>query len=254
MRLLTFTQGPWGERIFRNINERRPGDWTMRHIELPRSLPALIDDPEEIIPQELPQTDLILFMSESPQAPQLIPDLAQTTGARGIIAPIDNSAWLPTGLKNQIQKDLSRLGVASAFPKTFCTLTEERYGYRHSAERYDSDVISAFARHFGRPILTVTVNPQTKIIEAVEVHRGAPCGSTHHAAAGMIGLSADEAVPKAGLICHHYPCQASMQQEQIDKALFETLMHLSGYVLNEEVEQQVKPFRTPTRYLNPMGE
>ena len=88
----------------------------------------------------------------------------------------------------------------------------------------------------------------------MEVERGSPCGSSHHTAAGLIGIHADEAVPKAGLICHHYPCQASMQQEQIDKALYDTLMHLSGYVVNEDVEEQVKPFKTPPMYITPPGQ
>ena len=251
MRILVFTQGPYGERIFRNIEERSPSDWMVESVQLPRPLPAIIDDPEEFITQDLPKADLILFLSESPQAPQLIPDLAAMTPAKAVIAPIDNSSWMPPGLKNQIQNDLTRLGVASVFPKTFCTLTEDSCGYRHAAETYSDETIAAFAKHFGRPKLKIEVNPETKLIEAVEVERGAPCGSTHHAAAGLIGVSADDAVPKAGLICHHYPCQASMQPEQIDKVLHDTLMHLSGYVINKEVEEQVKPFRTPPRYMKP---
>ncbi|MFC2058076.1 DUF166 domain-containing protein [Chloroflexota bacterium] len=254
MRILVFTQGPYGERIFRHIKEKSPSGWTVESVELPRALPPLIDDPEEFIAQDLPETDLIVFLSESPQAPQLIPDVAVMTKAKAVIAPIDNSSWMPMGLKNQIQRDLTSRGIASAFPKTFCTLTENSCGYRSSAETYESEEIAAFARHFGRPKLKITVNPETRIIESVEVERGAPCGSTHHAAAGLVGLSADEAVPKAGLICHHYPCLASMQQEQIDKALFDTLMHLSGYVVNEEVEEQVKPFRTPVQYMDPRGD
>jgi len=220
-------------------------------IALPRALPAIIDDPKEFIAQDLPQADLVVFLSESPQAPQLIPDVATMTGTRAVIAPIDNTSWMPSGLKNQMQKELIKLGISSAFPKTFCTLTENSYGYHRSAASYENELIATFARHFGWPKLKITVNPETKIIEAVEVERGAPCGSTHHAAAGLVGVSADEAVPKAGLICHHYPCQASMQQEQIDRAFYDTLMHLSGYVINEEVEEQVKPFRTPPRYMKP---
>ncbi|MFA4835432.1 MAG: DUF166 family protein [Dehalococcoidia bacterium] len=254
MRILVFTQGPWGERILRNIKKRSPANWIVESAELPRSLPTIIDEPEEFIPRDLPKADLIIFLGESPQAPQLIPDLAVMTGAMGVIAPIDNSSWMPPGLKNQIKRDLTNLQIASAFPKTFCTLTENSYGYRYTAEPYESDVIAAFAKHFGRPRLKIKINPRTKIIEAVEVERGAPCGSTHHAAAGLVGISADEAIPKAGLICHHYPCQASMQKEQIDKALFDTLMHLSGYVINEEVEEQVKPFRTPPIYMSPSSD
>ena len=67
-------------------------------------------------------------------------------------------------------------------------------------------------------------------------------------------MHVDDAVPKAGLICHHFPCQASMQTEQIDKALYDTLMHLSGYVVNEDIEPQIKPFKTPPMYMTPPGQ
>jgi hypothetical protein len=67
----------------------------------------------------------------------------------------------------------------------------------------------------------------------------------------MIGLSADEADVKSGLILHHYPCLCSMTQEQIDDRLHDTLMHVSGYIINEEVAEQVKPYKTPPMYLTP---
>ncbi|MBT9149181.1 MAG: DUF166 family protein [Dehalococcoidia bacterium] len=237
MRILVFVQGSGGKRIFRNIKERSPAGWTVECIDLPAALPAIIDEPQKFITQDLPKADLILFLGESPQAPQLIPDAAVAAGAKAVIAPIDNSGFMPLGMKNQVQRRLAGLGVAAAFPKTFCTLTENSYGYRRSVESYDSELIAAFARYFGRPKLKIKIDPETNKIEAVEVERGAPCGSTHYAAAGLVGLSANEAVPKAALICHYYPCHASMQQEQIDKDMFDTLMHLSGYVINEAVEE-----------------
>ncbi|MDY6912713.1 MAG: DUF166 family protein [Chloroflexota bacterium] len=253
MRILMILQGPYGERIARNISERSPADWLVESVKLTTALPPLIDDPEEFLPPDLPQSDLIVFLSETTQAPQLIPDIISKAGAKAIVAPIDNSQWMPLGLKNQIQRELDGKGIASAFPKTFCTLTESSYGYRHAAESQQSGIIAAFAEHFGRPKFKIYVNPETKLIERAEVIRGAPCGSSHHTAAGLIGIHVDEAVPKAGLICHHYPCQASMQKEQIDKSLYDTLMHLSGYVVNEDIEDQLKPFRTPTRYMTPPG-
>lgn len=254
MRILIVEQGPYGERMARNIKERSPDGWVVESFKLTMALPLLIDEPEDFLPEELPQSDLIVFLCEIQQAPQLIPDIVAMTNAKGVIAPIDNSQWIPLGLKNQIQRDLASISVGSVFPKTFCTLTEESYGYRHAAESYECEVISAFARYFGRPKFKIVVNPDTKIIESVKVERGAPCGSSHHTAEGLIGMHADDAVPRAGLICHHFPCQASMQAEQIDKALYDTLMHLSGYVVNEDVEEQVKPFRTPTRYMTPPGQ
>jgi hypothetical protein len=81
------------------------------------------------------------------------------------------------------------------------------------------ELVSELARHFSRPRLKITVNPKTKLIERVDVVRNSACGSVSHVARGLIGVSADEADPKAGLILHHYPCLCSMNQEQIDERL-----------------------------------
>ena len=251
MRILVVTQGPYGERIARNLRENAPSDWTVDEMALPRALPPLIDDPDEFLPEAIPATDLLITAGESPGAAQLTTDLVMRSGARSVIAPIDNSAWLPPGLANQLNRELAEMNVSAAFPKPFCSLTETSYGYRGSAQSYQDELISAFARHFGRPKLKITVNPETKLIEQVEVERNSACGSVAHTARQMIGLSADEADTKAGLILHHYPCLCSMNQEQIDDRLYDTLMHVSGYIMNEEVSDQVKPFKTPQRYLTP---
>ena len=42
-----------------------------------------------------------------------------------------------------------------------------------------------------------------------------------------------------------------MNQEQIDDSLYDTLMHVSGYIMNEEVAGQVKPFKKPLKYMTP---
>jgi hypothetical protein len=68
------------------------------------------------------------------------------------------------------------------------------------------------------------------------VERSAPCGSTHYVAEKLTGLRVEEAIPQAGLHAHHYPCLASMQMEPNG----DTLMHISGYVVNDEVEWSLK--------------
>jgi len=252
MRILAMVQGQYGKRIVENIRKRAPSDWTVEAIQAPRALPLIVDDAEEFLPRHIPQADLLLALVESPQVAQLIPAIARLSKTKAAIVPIDNSAWVPQGLRRQLQCELAEMGVDSVFPKTFCTLTEDTFGYRGSAEPYSNAIIAAFARHFGRPRLRVTVNPATRKIEAVVVERGAPCGSTHFTAERLVGLSVDEVLPRAGLICHHYPCLASMERERIDDRLpDETLMHVSGYVINEELEEQVKPFRKPPTYVTP---
>jgi thymidylate synthase len=251
MRILVLTQGPYGERIARNLRETAPSDWTVKELALPKRLPALIDEPEEFMPANVPSADILLAAGESPGAAQLIPEFVKRSGARSVIAPVDNSAWLPQGLANQLKTELAGMNVVAVFPKPFCSLTENSYGFRRSAQPYQDELIATFARHFGRPKLKIKVNPETRLIESVEVERNSACGGAAHAAKGMVGLHADEADVKAGLILHHYPCLCSMNQEWLDDRLYDTLMHASGYIINEEVAEQVKPFKTPPQYLTP---
>ena len=53
-------------------------------------------------------------------------------------------------------------------------------------------------------------------------------------------LSVDEAEEKAGLLHHHFPCMAAMG---IDDDYGDTLMHISGNILKDNVGEQVKPFK-----------
>ena len=82
MRVLVIEQGPYGERIARNIKERSPEDWEVQSFKLTTALPPLIDDPEDFLPPDLPASDLIVFLSETEQSPQLIPDIVAMTGAK----------------------------------------------------------------------------------------------------------------------------------------------------------------------------
>ena len=128
------------------------------------------------------------------------------------------------------------MGATAVFPRTFCTLTENTVGYGNDVENYDSERIASFARYFGRPRLRIEVDVQGARITVVRVERSAPCGSTHYVAEKLSGVPVGEAVPQAGLHAHHYPCLASMQMEPTG----DTLMHISGYVVNDEVERRIK--------------
>ncbi|UCC17570.1 MAG: hypothetical protein JSU58_03205 [Dehalococcoidales bacterium] len=241
MKILAAVQGEYGKRIAENISKRMPDNRELEMLTLPRALPVLIDEPEEFLPSDIPSADLLLGLIESDGAAQLIPALARISGAKSVIVPVDNPSWLPLGLQNQLEQEMTRDGVTSVYPRTFCTLTENSTGYRSNTVSYDDELISLFARYFGRPKLDITLDNSGEKITAVIVERGSPCGSTHHAAEKMVGMSVNEVVPRAGLIVHQFPCLASMQQEEIDKGVFEPLMNISGYVMNEEIEDDLKP-------------
>jgi hypothetical protein len=241
MKILAAVQGEYGKRIAENVSERMPDDWELEMITLPRALPVLIDEPEEFLPSGIPPADLLLGLIESDGAAQLVPALARIGGVKSVIVPVDNQAWLPPGLQSQIEQEMAREGIKSVYPKTFCTLTENSAGYRSNIKPYNDEMISLFARYFGRPKLVITLDDNGEKITSVIVERGAPCGSTYHAAEKMAGMSINDVVPGAGLAVHQFPCLASMQQEEIDKGIIEPLMNVSGYVMNEEIETELKP-------------
>jgi hypothetical protein len=208
-----------------------------------------VDYPEDFVPRSLPPTDLILALHEHKGVAELIPEVAEVTGAKAVIAPVDNLAWLPTGLANQLRGWLERMGVASVFPKPFCSLTETHYNVRRYRKAYENELISEFAQYFGQPDLKLMLDPESRNITSAEVVRDACCGCAHFVAERLKGLSADEAEVQAGLAHHHYPCLASMIK---DPDFNDTLMHVSGHLLKDNVGEQVKPFKR-VQMIRPAG-
>ncbi|MFQ6058166.1 MAG: DUF166 domain-containing protein [Anaerolineae bacterium] len=249
MRILAIIQGEYGQRMVDNIRRNGPADWTVEVWKAPPFLPPIIDYPEDFLPPELPPADLILALGEHKGVAELLPDIARMTGAKAVIAPIDNAAWLPKGLANQVRGWLEAMGVAAVFPKPFCSLTEASYNVRRHRVAYNDPLIAQFARHFGQPELRISVDPQSRTISAVEVLRDSTCGCARYVAQMLVGVSADDAEQEAGMFHHHYPCLASMGK---DADFDDTLMHVSGNILKENVGEQVKPFKE-VLYIAPHG-
>jgi len=248
MRILAIISGEYGSRHVDNIRKHGPATWEITVWQAPSLFPLIIDYPEEYIPQDLPQVDLILSFAEHRGVAELLPDLAQVTGAQAVIAAIDHEAWLPRGLARQLRGWLDKIGVACATPKPLCSLTERDFGVtRRQRIAYQSAQISEFAAYFGQPSLIIKVDEKSRTIQSVQVERDAVCGCARYVAEKLVGVSVDEAGEKAGLLHHHYPCLASMGK---DSDFDDTLMHVSGNVLKDNVEAQVRPFRK-IQYLSP---
>ncbi|MBI3958641.1 MAG: hypothetical protein HY328_07515 [Chloroflexi bacterium] len=248
MRILTVTQGEYGNRITANIQRHCPADWTVESWVAPRVLPPVIDYPEEYLPAWLPPADLLLSLGEHPGIAEFLPDIAQMTGAKAVLAPIDNVQWMPPGLMRQLTGWLAELNVPVIFPKPFCTLTERTYNANRLQVEYDAPLVAEFARHFGRPTLNISVDEATKCIVDVAVERDAACGCARHVAGGLVGVSVEEAGYAAGMLHHHYPCLAAMA---MDPDYNDTLLHVSGHILRDETAGQVKPFKELPIYLRP---
>jgi hypothetical protein len=248
MRILGVITGEYGERHISNVRQHAPKEWTIEQWRAPSQYPIVIDYPDEYVSPDLSPTDLILSFPEVAAVAELIPDVVKLTGASAVIAAVDNEAWLPRGLARQLRGWLERMGVVCVTPKPLCSLTETDFGMaRRQRIPYENPLISEFARYFGQPNLQLTVDPDSRTITAAEVTRDAVCGCARFVAERLVGVSADDAEQQAGLQHHHYPCMASMG---IDVDFGDTLMHVSGNVMKDNVAEQVKPFKT-TRYIAP---
>jgi hypothetical protein len=209
----------------------------------------MIDYPEDHLPESFEPADLIISFAENKSVAELLPDIAQMTGAKGVIVSVDDVNWLPPGLARQLRGWLERKGVACATPKPLCSLTETDYKVtRRERVSYDCPQISEFARYFGQPKLEIKIDPDTRRIQSVQVEVDAVCGCARHVASGMLGLSADEVEEKAGLMHHHFPCLASMVK--LNDYNHDTLMHESAHILLDNIREQIKPFKQ-VRYFRP---
>jgi hypothetical protein len=218
-------QGWYGQRIVENLEKLIPRDWLIKVHEFPRDLPTFIEEPEEFLPSPVSQCDLILSLGEHPAIASLLPDLAKITGAKAVIAPIDNSSWVPSGIRKHISRELSSLGVTSSFPKPFCSMKTNT----------GSKLIDEFAERFGRPRLRIALKDD--VIESVEVLRGSPCGSTYFVAKKLLGVNRSEAATKGSLLVQTYPCLASRVR---DPEYNRPLIHVTAYIVKNAVSRSLK--------------
>ena len=223
MRLLVFTDGDYGLRILENIRLRGPPDWEVTDVPLPESLPSIVEEPDLMIDGLVPEGawDLILFMGESPSAFSLLPSIVARSSSKAVIAPVDDYSWLPLGLEGQVRSELDELGVASIFPRTFCTLSPPGVAS-----------IDEFAEVFGVPLLKIEVGEGR--VESVEVLKGAPCGSTWFMAEKLVGVEVSEAGARAGTYVQIYPCLAS---RYIERLLGDAPIHVAGHIAERAVEK-----------------
>lgn len=247
LRVLLVTQGQWGERIADHISANAPSNWVVHNWAAPRLIPPVVDYPEEYLPERLPSVDLVVALGDVPGFAQLIPEITQLTGAKAVIAPIDRNASLPKGLARQVKGWLEQQAVSVVFPKPFCSLTETRLNRTPLVEQYEHPVIAEFAKFFGKPEFEVEVEDGT--ITRVEVRRGAACGCAEYVAERLTGTAVEDAIEKAGLLHHHFPCLADMIK---DEEYRDTLMHVSGNLLKDSLRDRLKT-HLAVNYIQPQG-
>jgi len=222
MKILALADDEYGNRIVNWVKKNCPDSWELSTLSLDVDLPELIDYPEEFIPAEIPVVDLVLFLIQDSRKIELLPSLARKSNAKAVIVAVDG-LWLQPGLRRQIEKELE---VPSVFARTFCTL-----------QGNGNPLIDEFAEFFGMPEFEIEVDGT--IIKKVTVKRGAPCGCSHFIAEHLPGTRVEDAVTKAGLLHHNYPCMGSME---FDKLTGDTLLHFSAHNAAKAVERALKKY------------
>ena len=227
MRLLIVWQGEWGQRIADHLEQSAPQDWTLTTWRGPVALPLVIDDPDEFLPGSLPETDLLLVLTESPGLTDLVPDMVSLCGAEAVIVALDRRSAGRPGLRRQVRQRLQAQGVDSAFPMPFCSLVP-------STQQHPW--IATFARHFGRPELTFQIEGGR--IGRCAIVRETPCGNTSYIAENLVGARQEDAVEKAGLLHHYYPCWGGMEADPVSGE--HTLLHIAATLAQKAVARTLK--------------
>lgn len=215
-------QGNYGRRIVKTIQRYMPADWKLKIYTFSSPLPVIDEDSlADLLPEQLPATELLLLLAEDPTIAELAPDMVKLSEARSVLMPVANRNWLPLGLANQIKRKLGK--VSMVMPVPFCTLSEGDS---------DDELIKQFAQHFGKPRLEI--EQEQEKIKKVTVLRDAPCGNTRFVAKKLVGVNTKDAYFEAGLLHHAYVCYATMA---IDREFGDTLMHRSGLAMKDAVAE-----------------
>jgi len=194
--------------------------------KMPENLPPFIEDPEKILPENLPNCDVVLAVGMHLDLLSIIPTIVKRTNAKGVIVPIENRNWCPTGLKRQLEEKLEEAGVEHAFPKPFCSLEEN-----------GRPIIDGFMKRYriGKPLVEVDVTDG--MISDATVIRSAPCGSTWYVAQQIKWSKISQMEDTVAVAHHSYPCTASME---IDPELNEPILHKAGYNIREAVKDAIE--------------
>jgi hypothetical protein len=234
LRLLVITQSAYGERIADYVRRRAPRHWLVQQWAVP---PLDGQEPGDLLPPVLPAAELILSLGETPYIARLLPEIAQMTQARSVIAPIDDGRWLPADVAAQVRRGLSQLGVSCVFPKPFCSLSETRYNIREGEADLADGPIREFARSFGHPALKISLDAEARMIQAIDVLRDGPCGCGQYLADQLVGVPITEAEQRTRTLHQSFPCLASTQ---LDRDTGEVLFQVAGQILRDAVVTQLQ--------------
>lgn len=228
---------PFGKKVIRHLEknpEKLKGivgiDKVPSNVQV--SSPAFIDEADEKLPENLPDSCDVILVLGIDMYIQSLPKIVEKTKAEAVIVPIEDSDWYPLGILNQIREELEKKGVEGAYPRPFCSLQGKG---RKIVEQFITDY------EIGKPALEIKV--KNKEINNPIVNISAPCGSTLTVADRIKGTSVSfessnilELEGRISKAHHSHPCTGDMMK---DPVLGETILHRAGYLVRDAVKKAI---------------
>ena len=167
-RILVLQRDRLGQGKVKAVSERGEG-LELRVIDVNGPFPPIVDDPERHFPAEL---------AGNLEWADLVLDHLYHADLTGYLVEQCRGAGLPVIASGR------KLPDGAHTPTTCCTLGR-------------IEALGEYARQFGAPEFSVEVRDGK--VASVAVLRGAPCAATWKAAASVVGLPVEEALPRIGL-------------------------------------------------------
>jgi len=178
-------------------------------IDFPSTMPAIIDDPFEFVPQDVPRHDVLVAISVNEEV--LLAFLKKHPIVRAVIVPIEQSDWITPYWEGAVSNFCEENGIEASFPKPFCSFDPV------------SGVLKEFKTKFriGRPEIDFVLR-DGRIIET-RVLCSAPCGATYFTARSLEGRRVDEDLPFViDNALSAYPCTAG---RTVDRDFNDSITH-----------------------------
>ena len=184
-----------------------------------------LDDPEQYLPRELGEADVVIAIALPPGLITALPPFLADTRCRALLVPVEDPTWVRPGLERQLQGLCKAAGMECAVSMPFCALAG------------GGEVIGAFCKQYrvGRPRLEIEVSDG--LVTTARCVQGAPCGLTHWVAERLPGTAIEEVVERAKVLHHSRPCMASMA---LLRESGDTLMHVSLDIMKRAAASAVR--------------
>ena len=195
--------------------------------ELSKDLPSFVEDVSPYLPENMPDSDLLIVIGVHQDILASLPPIVEKTGAKAVIVPLENPTWCPLGLQKQIEPDLEQMNVEYSFPKPFCSLKPDDA----------TPIINEFIElsSMGLPLVEIDIENEL-FTKDCKVLRSAPCGSTYHVIDNLKAKHISDVEKEISKYHHAYPCTASMA---IDNVLGDTILHKAGYMIKAAVKNAI---------------